>query len=506
MIKTALLLDRLEKAVHAGNITAIVPEDLEAEAHSTLWQETDQGELTLLKMMPSVKATSVAHEFTRINSYGVSKGSGFFGERSLPGETNFAGARVVNNIRLMGEIGPTFLLASLEQTQRALGTSGAQNIERVALRRNVLRKKARNIYQADTRTTFGGTSSTRFKGLLQQIEEGTDGSDPTAPPTPYGPHVIDMLGQPMTVQTLRDRAAKGSTLFGVFTSLLMDPLVRGDLEQSMDPAQRLSLPIDARPFMLGQNIGGIQTQGNRVFFETDNTLSPIWFRPQYDTTQEDGAPTTVPTATATAQADNSSGDTVDSKWDAASAGDVFYVITEVIDEKESLGVRVPSGSSTLAVAAGQEVKLVITPGNVRADSFRVYRGNSDDGLASTDAWFIFEVAGNHTGAVTVYDNNLRRPNTHEAYGLRVFSSAERSMHNGMVDAYYRAKDSSAEFLGETDKPNNTIACANLGPQMGVMALASILAEVDRPLIYSACVPEVRNPRQNVVFINVGLSE
>jgi len=212
----------------------------------------------------------------------------------------------------------------------------------------------------------------------------------------------------------------------------------------------------------------------------------------------------VPSVVAVVQADNATGDTVTSKWDASSAGEVFYVVSEVVEEKEGLGTRFPAGVATLTVAAAQEVALAITPTNVLADSYRVYRGNSDDGLASTDAWFAFEVAGDHVGTVTAFDNNLRRPNTSEAYGMRVLSGSERAMHNGMVDAYFRAVDNSAQFLKNNDKPGNTIAVAELGPSMGIMALASILAEVDRPLVYSACCPEVRNPRQNVVFVNVGL--
>ena len=502
-IATKQILQRLEKAVHSGNITEVVPEDLEIEAFNTLWQETQAGQLTILKLLPSVPATSVAHEYSRINSYGQPKGSGFFGERSLPGETNFAAQRVVNLIRLMGEIGPTFLLAALEKTQKALGTSGAQNVERIALRRNILFKKARNIYNSDTRNTFGGTASTRFKGLYQLIDEGTDGSNPADPVAEYGSTVIDLRGGAMTVQNIRARVAEGLSLYGSFNCFLMDPIRRGDIEASMDPAQRLELPISERPFMIGQNIGGIQTQGERVFFDTDNTLSPIHFRPKYTTGLEEGAPLTTPTVAVNAQADNATGDTVTSVWDAASAGSVFYVVTEMVNEKEGLGTRAPAGTGVVAVVAGQEVRLLITPGNPLADSFKVYRGTSA-ALAATDAWFIYEIAGNHTGAVvTSYDNNLWRPNTGMSFGLRILSSSERAVHGGQVDSYSRAVDKSSQFLRGSDREGNTVAVANLGPAMGIMALASILAEVDRPLMYSACAPEVRNPRVNYVFKNVG---
>jgi hypothetical protein len=39
--------------------------------------------------------------------------------------------------------------------------------------------------------------------------------------------------------------------------------------------------------------------------------------------------------------------------------------------------------------------------------------------------------------------------------------------------------------------------------MGVLELATILATTSRPLLYSACAMQVRNPLQNIVFINIG---
>jgi len=490
-------LEALEKAVHSGNITAIVPEDLELESHDTLWNESQPGELTLLKLLPSVPATSITHEFTRITSHGESRQSGFFGERTLPPETNFASERVTVAIKLMGEIGPTFLLAALEKTQRALGTTGAQSIERVALRRNVLWKKNRNLYFSDTSTTKNGANSTRFAGIRQQIRENTDGTVDTSP---YGTHEIDMEGQPLTPDTIRDKVANAITLFGRFTSLIMDPFARADLEEHLDSAQRLPFPISAKAHMVGQNIAGLQTQGGVTWFETDNTLSPLHAFGQYTTDLGAGAPTTTPTVSCSAGVGAAT-----SNWDAASAGNMYWVVTETVDEVEGLGTRFPAvvGNFT-AVAAGQRVTMTLTPGNPLADSFKVYRGSDADSSDPGDAWFIFEVANSGGGAaVTAYDDNLYRPNTSVAFGLNVISKSERSMHDGLVDSYHRAVESSASFLKAPDNPRNTVAVAELGPSMGIMALASVLAEVDRPLVYSACAPEVRNARQNIVFRNIG---
>lgn len=503
-----MILERLEKAVHSGNITAVVPEDLEIEAHSTLWDETDPTELTALKLIPNVQATSIVHEYTRVNSYGYRRNSGFFNERALPPETNFGSTRVTNNIKLIGEVGPTFLLAALEKTQKALGTMGAQNIERVAIRRNVLWKKNLDLYFADTRATRDGVSSARFKGLAQLIEEGTDGTSGTSS---FGSHMIDMEGQPLTLDSVRDKVGKGIVNFGRFSSLIMDPLARADLEASFDAAHRINVPNPLAPYLVGQSIGGIQTQGGVTYFETDVGLSSIYSRPQYTTDLIDGAPTGTPTVVVTAQADNSTTDTVDSKWDADSAGNIYWVVTEMVDEKEGLGTRYPAGSGYTAVAAGQEAAMVLTPSSAEVQSFKVYRGAEDENqVLATDAWFIFEVAAAAGGAaVTAFDNNLFRPETTWAFGLNIISSSERALHtykgDGTLTAYEHARARSTDFLRNADTPRNTVAVASLGPTMGILALASVLAEVDRPLVYSACCPEVRNPLQNFVFKNIGRS-
>lgn len=479
-----------------------VPEDLELEAHNQLWTASKPTELTLLKLCPSVPANQVKHEYTRVTSYGSRRSSGFFGETSLPQNTSIQTERVVNNIRLMGEIGSTFLLAELEKTQRVMGTTGASNIERRALRENTLWKKNRNLYRARTDTVRQGVSGVRFKGLEQLIEEGTDGTEGTSP---FGSHVIDMEGAPLTAETVRDKASKAIKLFGFTTCFIMSPDSRANFEASLDSAQRLPLPIAMKPHMIGQQVGGLMTQGGIVNFYTDNVLSSMHYNGQYIDEAEEGGPSTTPTVVASAGV---VGGGRTSKWDSDSAGDVYWVVTETRDELEGLGTRYPAGASSYTtVAVGEEVTLTLTAGSPQADSFKVYRGlDTDDSIE--DAWFIFEVANTAGGgAVTAYDNNLERPDTDRAFALNIASESQRMMGSGLQDAYHRAVEKSATFLRQPDDPvKNTIAVAELGPSMGILALASILAEIDRPLMYSANAPECRNPFQNFVFKNIGRVE
>lgn len=496
---TKTVLAALKKAVDANVLDNLVPEDLEREAHLTLWGETEPYELTLLRMIPTVKATNVQHEYTKVTSYGYERNTGFFGEKSLPPETEFDTERVVTQIKLMGEIAPTFILAAMEETQRVDGQKGAVNIARRLLRLNVLRKMNRNLYFSDTSTHKLGANGTRYAGIEQLIREGTDGT--TGEESPYGTHVIDMEGEPLTPETIRSKAARALSLFGMFNQLIMDPFVRADFEGQLDPAQRLGLPIPVQPFMIGQMIGGLQTQGTRIYFHTDNALSPIHYIGQYTTRLVHGAPSTVPSVGGSA---GSVGGTRTSKFFAKDAGNYAYIVTEIVDEREGLGTRWPTGSSFQAVAANEEVTLTVTPGNPSAHTLRVYRGTTGD--ADTDFQWLgdFAVSTTGVGTTTIYDGNHDRPGTSKAYGLRITTAAEKALNSGLLNAYASAREKSKSFLKmKDDEARNTVSLACLGPKMGIMKLASILAEVDRPLMYSACAPQVRNPYQNIVFKNIG---
>lgn len=486
----------LRKAMGTSDVSSLVPEDLEVEAHNLLWDESSPQQLTFLKMLPSTPATQIAHDYALITSYGDGQDFGFFPERGLPPGTSVGSAKRTVDIKMQGIRASTFLLAAMEKTVKGLGTSGAQNIQRAGVRLNLMAKIERAALFSDTTEVRQGSTGIRYKGVLQLIREGTDGTTGTSP---YGSHVIDMQGDALTLATVRDRAAKTAVLFGDLSCLLMDPLVSADFEGSLDTAQRLNFPISSQALMVGQRVAGMQTGTSNVFFHQDNTLSEAFTKRAYTTNVGEGAPTVLPTVVATAQTDNSAGDTVESRWDAASAGNIFWVVTEIVDGVEGLGRRYPTAGSFTAVTAGQEVKLVITPGNSLADGFRVYRGSdADDRMVA--ARFCFGVSNSGGGAaVTAYDNNLFRPDTSVAFGLPMFGQAVTALEGG----YANAKKISSELLGAKEGARNVVAMAQLGPKMGVLDMARVLATQDHALLYSAGAPIVRNPLQCVAFINIG---
>lgn len=502
--------ENLAKAVGATDITAVTPESLEIEAHNTLWSESDPYMLTALKLLPTARATQIMHQYARIDGYGNTKGYALFSERGIPQSSQASTSRQIAWVKLHMELSEVLILASLQQTVNVEGMTNAADYEPAFARLRLMEKQNRAIYFCDTSTTrFSEQLGLRYRGIMQQIREGTDGTTGTSPLGVDG-HIIDMEGYQLTAERIRDRAAAIITQYGFPSSLIMAPDARQRLEGQIDNGARYSLETgqSMTPFLLGRSLAGLQTQGRIVWFHTDLELDASKSRPKYTATLEPGAPTTHPTVVAVAQVDNSTTDTVDSKWDAYSAGNIFYVVTEVVNGLESTGTRYPTGTGTIAVAAGEEVELTLTPGDTTAESFRVYRGRDDGGLASTDAWYIYEAAADSSGgAVTSFDNNLWRPNTSCAFGLNIQSDLMDQLHNpngpSMEANYATAMANSAQYLSSQPRKKNAVGWAALGPKYMELPLAHIIATVRRPLLCSAGCPVVYAPRQNFVFTNVG---
>lgn len=496
-IASALLLS-LEKAVMDGTIKDLVREDLEPEAYNSLWHASSPEELTALKMLPSTEATKTLHEFDVITSYGEQRGYGVFGETTLPKKTNPTFVRKSVQVKLIGEMSETYLLPSLQKTIKVEGQTNAAAISRSLLMLNLLRKKNKGLYFLDTSRTRLGADGLAFKGIIQQIREGTDGTTGTSP---FGSHVIDMEGAALTVDNLRAKITRVLTLFGYITCFIMDPFVRADFEATLDASTRLPMPTGIRPLVIGLSVAGIQTGAGQQMFHSDNALGPL-ARGNYTGTMEEGAPIAAPTGTAVFSG-SPSGSNV-SKFNAGDAGGYFWIVTEVKNDRESLGRRFPT-ASVQAVTAGGEEAFNITPNDPMSDYFRVYRGIT--GEADTDASFAFEVANSGGGGpVEFFDLNHYRPRTSVALALALHSDVQRFLAeapDGRAKQYAAARASSTDFLGQKDSPQNTVCVASLGPTMGMLRLADILPTVDRPLYYSALTPEVRNPLHNLAFINIG---
>ena len=488
----------LAKSTTSDGISNAVPQSLEEVAFNTQWDQNSPNELTLLKCIPSVTAGKVAHEYVRVTSYGNTKGTGFFAESGSANRNTPTIDKKTIQLKLQGEESSTSMLAELQKMVSVMGSSSPAAFQAAATLNNMLRKKARNIYFSDDSKTRATSSGLRIAGILQQIREGTDGTSGTG--VDGQSHIIDMRGLPLNLINIRNSVANGIRAFGSINAILMDALTRADFESTLDGAARLEYPAGMAPMFMGQMVAGVQTNGNRVSFLTDNTLDPSFAQPFYTDELEDGAPIGVPTGTVTTASDSLS------RFDSnpGGVGDFYWVVTAVVDEREGAGVRIPS-TGHQAVTAGQRARLTITPPASNIQSFRIYRGSapaSGDG-AMTAAQLIGEVKVPSAAAVIFDDLNLVRPGQSTAFALRIVSPAVNALANPTAESYDAAWQRRANFAQMADSPFNTIALAHLGPQLMTLELARLGFTVDRKLMASAYGVEVRDPRKNYVFINVG---
>lgn len=477
------LLKALASSSAAGtDVSPLIKEDLEVEAHTQLYYETDPTELVLLKHIPRQPATSVLHQFDKIVSYGGQGHDGFYAENTLPTEADMESVRASVMIKLMGQISTVFALASFQTPIAALGETDLVLENMASTRLALLQKMCTAIYRSNDSVS---RNTLRFAGLYQQILEGTSVST-SAPYTPNTDFIIDKRGFALTPDDIRAAARRVVEHHGRIRHIYMAPLVVEMLEKSLDPAERLQLPRtrDER-VLLGQSVGGMNTASGACYFEPDNSLTPsIYYEPPPSKSPVNApSPLGAGNVAAPTAANNAL-----SQWTATDANAaVTYAVTAV----NGYGESTPYSPAAVAVVAGNSVTIAITP-RAADDSYKIYRGSS---VLGAPRHFIAEVKG--TGNTTPFnfvDHNATIPNTSVVFALNMESNNSAALV---------ANNTARIQLANPAHARNTVSLVTLGPWMGVFELAHILHTASRDLVFSALAPRISHPYQNAVFINVG---
>lgn len=490
-LQEELLKALASTAANGTDGSPLIKEDLEMEAHTQLWLETDPTELVILKHLPRKPAFSVQHQYDQITGYGPQGSTFFYGEASLPPEAAIQTRRRIEYIRLQGLISSVFALANFQTPIMALGQNNLVDQNMAAVRLALLRGMAVQTYSSNAATSTDGI---RFRGIKQQLQEGTSFST-SAPYAPNPDYIIDMRGAPLTSQEIRNRTRQVVEAFGSMRWIYMAPVVKQFLEESLDPTERLYLSRGPdQPVIMGQNVDGMQSQGATVRFAVDNTLTSSQYAGSAPLSAVSGAPAPLPggnLASLAASAD-ASAPALWTTLDADAA--LLYDVTAMNAFGESTATRI----GPVAAAAGQKVTFQLTP-RAADTSYRVYRGGTAPNNP-TIPMFIMEIAGpGNTTPFTVTDFNTRIPNTSEAFGLSVSSqNSELFMNQTNLSAV-----ADRVTFGNAGYSRNTVSLVVLGPWMGIFDLAHILHTASRDLVFSAYTPEVTHPYQNVMWTNVG---
>ncbi|MFA5801213.1 MAG: hypothetical protein WC911_01920 [Thermoleophilia bacterium] len=504
----------MNKAVTSSTIASAVPESLEMQAAIATWSDRTPGVNTLLKLIPRAVATKQEHKYVSLDSWGdVAHQTGMGTETGTPASLQFSSTTPVVWLQICNQATDVYFMAEL---QKMVGIEGT--VDPVVVATNATLKREawltnRNMYLLDTSKSRAGVGAAGrvYKGVLQQVREGTDG---TTGSSTFGSHEIDLRGADITSDNIRTQIAHILEYYGMANVLLMPPTPRGNLESSLEGANRITMGgVDIRTHLLGNSIAGLQSQGNVMWFATELALSAKNSKPRYTAPPAGWATTTVPTVVSAVVAGGTSGNA--SLWGASDDGNIYHVVTEVVNELEGAGTREPAGAAYNAVAVGQEVRLTLTPGSVDADRLRVYRGHDTDvspgGTAGavTEAWFLFEVAANGAVPVVTYDYNQSLPRTAWAVALDIQSPVADAMFNPRGNSlganYADANDAAISQIGYRDNGmTSNVSFAQLGPAPMRLQLApvALTAPMGRPVILRVGAPVVRIPQRCFTFKNV----
>ena len=460
------------------NAMGAVFENLEMTAHVLLWR---REHLHLLRILPSVPAVSINHEYDVVTAYGEIGGPIFTAEGTLGSKESFRVRRSTNRIVTLQHVNQVTGTAQDQKIVSILGSSRTLEANREGVLRLHLLKKAVAILFADTSTT---TSDLRWKGVLQLWREQR--ADAAFADQPYGvdPEVfvdcrLGRLGR-SRIESAGVRVFEEG--WGQLNYVAMDPATsagfQGEIERFVDTGfamERIDAGTAKEGHILGTTIAGIRHQGGVARFLVDNTMHPQFHKGMWIGTPAAGAPAQPALPVAAVLAANAN-----SRWDAADIDGANAVIRYRVQALNDSGYS--EASAALAAIdgldAGDSVRLTIT---TRADalSYRLLRNT-----AATPGvyWEIAEIR-NDAAELTVDDHNWFIPGGRWAIGFEMMNA--KSGENRLVANPY----------------DNAIRMAVLR-ELTSRRMADI-GDFEWERIIERCCPEVPQPLRVVVWYNIG---
>jgi hypothetical protein len=488
----------LQKALTAAGQTgtdasAMIPEDLEMEAYSTLWKKEH---LRLLRMLPTVPAYAQVHEYSRITGYTGQDTEGFFPEGGTPSKFDFTSQRQVEQIRPLGEGFSITGVAGKVRTIRGLGQMDLIGIQRATKLLGLMQKITRASYFANT-AGFGAGATVKFRGIEQILDEDADSRN-----------VIDLEGQSATQDTFDIAAQYIFEAYGLMTHVNMNPQATKNFVQTIPNVRNvIGIGEDLKRGAVGSPVRTLRTQYGDAELLSDLFLSQKHSRyktpPLYNGTTNP-KPTNAP-ATPTINTQPAATGTAAPKFNAreiADFGTYRYAITA--DNSHSVSVDAagesdPVFSNDVTVAATEQVDIIIT-GQASISTFRLYRhaGGGDDTHANYQ--FIQEKDASAGSNVTFTDVNDVISHTKDTGGTK----QNTSVGFGFTLPTYREATAAGaqmkmQYPVDVEDAVKQVKLAPIFPRPQAILGDLIINE----LLLAYCCIEIPTPNRVVKFKNLG---
>jgi len=407
-------------AIGLGDIGSSIPQDLDPVYRSLDAKNEGYGRNMILRAIPKIQGHARSHEYVLQTSTGLGRTSGYASEY---GVGNFLRP---SQVKLTSA--PKWLKLMYMRSRSADDVRSIGDFSEPQTRLNLRRLMSGALIWGDTRTQLNGADGLGPKGILQLIEDGTNGTDLTRTDA-YNPngrgHVWDWKGQGPSLELVRQGPRELFSMWGSASNLAMfmpNRAISGI--EALNDANRRGM--SAFDFMIqGQSVTAVTVNGNAIPYIPEEDLSPFGQnapRGFYQTANApEGAPTGAPTCTPTLQNEGTTDSLTYGLWDSNpyggnSANSVRYVVT-YFDENDAESQGTLTGATSVTGNGTKEMKLVITGVPANATRIRIYRYDSQFGTlqgisspAATNACWGMDAAPPGDGSsVTVIDHNLQRP-------------------------------------------------------------------------------------------------
>lgn len=464
---------------NAINTMGNVPENLEMYAHHSLWGRND---LRFLRMVPTVPAASVIHEFEIVESYGAIGGPLFTSEGTLGTRTALSSRRVTNKIVTLQHINKVTGTAQDQKTISVLGATRSLESNREAIMRLHMLKKSIAMVFGDTTTT---ASQIHWKGILQLFREGNTSAAYSGEPWSLDPvQFVDKRGARLNRSDIEDGGVYTyESAWGQLNFVLMDPATsagfQGDLEKfstTYGYAMERVAPNedDGNGLILGNTVSGVRHQGGVATFLVDNAISSRYSKAEWKDTPEPGAPGR-PAAPGAAELNANA----NSRFEAADLDGGNAVLRYKLQAVNDDGYSEASpATAAVLIQAGDSIR-VSWESRPDALAYRILRNTA----AKPGVFYEIAVVPNSGANLTYDDHNWFIPGGRWAIGLEMLSPRTRTNRLGAKPA------------------ENAVRMAVL-KEMQAERLAKI-GDFEWEMIVERCCPELVQPKRTVVWYNIG---
>ena len=390
-------LHGLLKALEAGHGTdsatmtggrSLIPQDIETTLVMALRQK--EQDFKLMNILPRPKVNSTVHEYTRMNDVGVEKNV-FVAEGGSTEENTGDYERVTKPIKYMQSFRKVTLqmrvattLEDAEANEKMLGTL--------------------EILRGAEAANFHGNSSVvpvEYDGVIKQIKDGR-----------YK-NILDLRGQSINSVSGEDAFNKlAASIYeagGYATHAFMPVIIAEEMQNLVRDRLRFnvndrlgSLVVERYPTPFSDSIVIAGKEGGPdKMFRVKGRIVP----------QGGSERPNAPTIALQAQAK-----TGGTGFDSSTAGTYYYQVFAVSEKGISNGA-----SASVAVAAGQEVKITITPAASNPGTGFIVCRSKKGAADASDCREMFRVPREASGNTIALDQNDDLPGTGEIVMLSIDS-------------------------------------------------------------------------------------